>query len=65
MKNTVRVERAIKDITQQQLADMSGTTREPVSRISSILVKAGAIAITGKDIVIFDEESLQEKAAKG
>ena len=51
--------------TQQQLADMSGTTRETVSRISSILVKAGAIAITGKDIVIFDEESLQEKAAKG
>jgi CRP/FNR family transcriptional regulator/CRP/FNR family cyclic AMP-dependent transcriptional regulator len=36
-----------------------------VSRISSILVKAGAIAVTGKDIVIFDEESLQEKAAKG
>ncbi len=51
--------------TQQQLADMSGTTRETVSRISSILVKAGAIAITGKDIVIFDEESLQEKATKG
>ncbi len=51
--------------TQQQLADMSGTTRETVSRISSILVKAGAIAVTGKDIVIFDEESLQEKAAKG
>jgi CRP/FNR family transcriptional regulator/CRP/FNR family cyclic AMP-dependent transcriptional regulator len=51
--------------TQQQLADMSGTTRETVSRISSLLVKAGAIAITGKDIVIFDEESLQEKATKG
>ena len=51
--------------TQQQLADMSGTTRETVSRISSLLVKAGAIAITGKDIVIFDEESLQEKASKG
>ena len=51
--------------TQQQLADMSGTTRETVSRISSLLVKTGAIAITGKDIVIFDEESLQEKATKG
>ena len=38
---------------------------ERYQRISSILVKAGAIAITGKDIVIFDEESLQEKAAKG
>ena len=51
--------------TQQQLADMSGTTRETVSRICSLLVKANAIAMTGKDIVIFDEEALQEKATKG
>lgn len=51
--------------TQQQLADMSGTTRETVSRVSSILVRSGAIALTGKDIVIFDEEALQEKASKG
>ena len=51
--------------TQQQLADMSGTTRETVSRICSLLVRANAIAMTGKDIVIFDEEALQEKATKG
>ncbi|WP_297698199.1 Crp/Fnr family transcriptional regulator [uncultured Fibrobacter sp.] len=51
--------------TQQQLADMSGTTRETVSRICSLLVKANAIAMTGKDIVIFDESALQEKATKG
>ncbi|MCF0224890.1 MAG: Crp/Fnr family transcriptional regulator [Fibrobacter sp.] len=51
--------------TQQQLADMSGTTRETVSRICSMLVKAGAIAMTGKDIVIFDQSALQEKATKG
>lgn len=51
--------------TQQQLADMSGTTRETVSRICSMLVKANAIAMTGKDIVIFDETALQEKASKG
>ncbi|MCQ2108637.1 MAG: Crp/Fnr family transcriptional regulator [Fibrobacter sp.] len=51
--------------TQQQLADMSGTTRETVSRICSMLVKANAIAMTGKDIVIFDENVLQEKASKG
>lgn len=51
--------------TQQQLADMSGTTRETVSRICSMLVKANAIAMTGKDIVIFDENALQEKATKG
>jgi len=51
--------------TQQQLADMSGTARETVSRICSMLVKANAIAMTGKDIVIFDESALQEKATKG
>ena len=51
--------------TQQQLADMSGTTRETVSRICSLLVKTNAIAMTGKDIVIFDEDALQEKATKG
>ena len=51
--------------TQQQLADMSGTTRETVSRICSLLVKTNAIAMTGNDIVIFDEGALQEKATKG
>ena len=51
--------------TQQQLADMSGTTRETVSRLCSMLVRANAIAMTGKDIVIFDEDALQEKATKG
>ena len=51
--------------TQQQLADMSGTTRETVSRVCSLLVRANAIAMTGKDIVIFDEDALQEKATKG
>ena len=51
--------------TQQQLADLSGTTRETVSRICSLLVKTNAIAMTGKDIVIFDEGALQEKATKG
>jgi len=51
--------------TQQQLADMSGTTRETVSRICSLLVRTNAIAMTGKDIVIFDEDVLQERATKG
>ena len=51
--------------TQQQLAEMSGTTRETVSRICSLLVRTNAIAMTGKDIVIFDEDVLQEKATKG
>ena len=51
--------------TQQQLADMSGTTRVTVSRICSLLVRTNAIAMSGKDIVIFDEDALQEKATKG
>ena len=51
--------------TQQQLADMSGTTRETVSRICSLLVRTNAIAMTGTALVIFDEDVLQEKATKG
>ena len=61
----IRQCREEQNLTQQQLADMSGTTRETVSRICSMLVKANAIAMTGKDIVIFDENALQEKATKG
>ncbi len=35
MKNTVRVERAIVDITQQQLADAIGGSRNPTNSIES------------------------------
>lgn len=35
MKNTVRVERAIKDITQQELAQAVGVSRQTINSIES------------------------------
>jgi CRP/FNR family transcriptional regulator, cyclic AMP receptor protein len=44
--------------TQQQLAEMSGTTRETVSRVLSSLAKKGTISLVGKDLVIHEEDEL-------
>ena len=35
MKNTVRVERAIKDITQQELASVVGVSRQTINSIEA------------------------------
>ena len=35
MKNTIRVERAIKDITQADLADLVGVSRQTINTIES------------------------------
>jgi CRP/FNR family transcriptional regulator/CRP/FNR family cyclic AMP-dependent transcriptional regulator len=45
--------------TQQQMAEMSGTTRETVSRVLSSLQKKGIISMGGKDLVILQEEDLK------
>lgn len=50
--------------TQQQLAEMSGTTRETVSRVFSSLVKNGTISVMGKDLVIAEESKLHETDSK-
>ncbi|MCK9182134.1 MAG: Crp/Fnr family transcriptional regulator [Fibrobacteraceae bacterium] len=50
--------------TQQQLAEMSGTTRETVSRVFSSLVKNGTISVMGKDLVIAEESRLHETDSK-
>lgn len=45
--------------TQKQLAEMSGTTRETVSRVLSQLQKKGVVSLTGKDMMILEEEELK------
>lgn len=45
--------------SQQQLADMSGTTRETVSRVLGYLQKKGSIAIVGKNLYILRESELK------
>lgn len=45
--------------TQQQIADMSGTTRETVSRILTSLKNKGVISIHGKDLIIHCMDTLK------
>ncbi len=35
MKNTIRIERAVQDITQQQLAEKIGVSRQTINAIES------------------------------
>ena len=46
--------------TQQQFAEMSGTTRETVSRVFSTLSRNGTISLMGKDLVISEESKLHD-----
>lgn len=50
--------------TQQQLAEMSGTTRETVSRVFSSLIRKRLISVVGKDLVIIEENLLREPDSK-
>ena len=45
--------------TQQFIADMSGTTRETVSRVLNFFQKKGYIVLDGKDLLILQEEELK------
>jgi CRP/FNR family transcriptional regulator/CRP/FNR family cyclic AMP-dependent transcriptional regulator len=46
--------------TQQHLAEMSGTTRETVSRVLNALKKKGVIGVNGKDLIILEEDNLKQ-----
>jgi CRP/FNR family transcriptional regulator, cyclic AMP receptor protein len=46
--------------TQQQLAEMAGTTRETVSRIMQNLKQRGLINVSSKEIIILQEEELKQ-----
>ena len=65
MKNTVKVERAIQNITQQELADAVGVSRQTISSLEngrynpSILLAhriAKYFGMTIEDVFIFEEE---------
>ncbi len=45
--------------TQQSIAEMSGTTRETVSRVLNYFQKKGYIVLDGKDLLILQEEELK------
>ncbi len=45
--------------TQQSIAEMSGTTRETVSRVLNFFQKKGYIVLHGKDLLILQEEELK------
>jgi CRP/FNR family transcriptional regulator/CRP/FNR family cyclic AMP-dependent transcriptional regulator len=45
--------------THQTIADMSGTTRETVTRVFKLLESKGAISAAGKDLVILEETRLR------
>lgn len=45
--------------THKTLAEMSGTTRETVTRVLKILESKGAIATPGRDLIILEESRLR------
>ncbi len=47
--------------TQQQLAEMSGTTRETVSRVLTQFKQRGTISMAGKDLFILNPGELSNK----
>ncbi|MDR2581569.1 MAG: Crp/Fnr family transcriptional regulator [Fibromonadaceae bacterium] len=46
--------------TQQQIAELSGTTRETVNREMAILIKEGYIELSEKDLILFKELRVED-----
>jgi CRP-like cAMP-binding protein len=45
--------------THQTIADMSGTTRETVTRVFKLLESKGAICMAGRNLIILEESRLK------
>ncbi len=71
LKNTLKVQRAIKDFTQADLADRAGVTRKSVNAIETgrmvpsvvlALRLAGALEVSVETIFRLDPDGLAKKA---
>ena len=65
LKNTIKVQRAIKDLTQEQLADLVSVTRKTINTVekgkfvpSTVLALklAHVLDVTVEELFILDEE---------
>ncbi len=50
MKNTIKVERARRDMTQQQLADLAGVSRQTINYIETQYMPSAALVLKLSEI---------------
>jgi CRP/FNR family transcriptional regulator len=65
LKNDVFMNGAIKHITKQEIADLTGLTKESTIRVMKDFRNEAVLEETGKEIVILDEAGLQKYADLG